>query len=133
MHEGKRVLIVDDDREIVLGLSIRLRAAGYQVLAANDGQTGLAAAVEHRPDAIILDIRMPIMGGLEVLAKLREQPYAESMPVVVLSANVVEETREKALDLGARCFMVKPYQAVDVIAAVDSVLKVPCPNNHEAP
>jgi DNA-binding response OmpR family regulator len=125
MPEAGRVLIVDDDGEIVRGLTIRMRAAGYEVLTAWDGQAGLTAAVENRPDAIILDIRMPVMDGLEVLAKLREQTVTKSIPVVVISANAVERTRAKALDLGARCFLVKPYQAGTLIAAVKSVLKDP--------
>jgi|ERR1043166_1081338 DNA-binding response OmpR family regulator len=125
MHSPKRVLIVDDDREIVLGLCIRMRAAGYDVLTASDGRIGLAAAIEHRPDAIILDLRMPNMGGLEVLAQLRKQSSTRSIPVLVVSANVVEDTRVKALDLGARRVLVKPYQAADLIASVESILNDP--------
>lgn len=125
MREVEQLLIVDDDREIVRGLAIRLRAAGYEVLTAFDGQAGLAAAIAHQPDAIILDIRMPVMDGLEVLGGLRERVDTRSIPVVVVSANVVEQTRVKALDLGARCFLEKPYQAGTLIAAVRSVLKEP--------
>src|SRR5439155_11966623 len=82
-------------------------------------------AIEHRPDAIILDLRMPNMGGLEVLARLRERPMTRFIPVLVVSANVVEETRVKALDLGARRVLVKPYQAGDLIASVESILSDP--------
>ena len=123
MREGKQLLIVDDDHEIARSLALRLRAAGYEVLTAFDGQAGLNAAIEHRPDAIVLDIRMPVMDGLEVLARLRERINTRYIPVVVISANVVEQTRASALDLGARCFLEKPYQAGTLIAAVESVLK----------
>ena len=123
MSERRRVLIIDDDREIVRGLSVRMRAAKYEVISAYDGQSGLRLALERLPDAIILDIRMPVMDGLEVLAKLREEPCTKSIPVVVISANVLENTRSSALDLGARCFLSKPYQHQTLLAAVDSMTK----------
>lgn len=122
MSDTLKILIVDDDREIARGMSIRLRAAGYEVLTANDGQQGLAAALEHKPSAIILDIRMPVMDGLTMLAKLREDDRLAATPVIVLSANVAEHSRERALALGARYFLEKPYSKETLLAAIQSVL-----------
>ena len=68
-----RVLIVEDDREIVRALRIRLRAVGYEVVAAYDSAAGITAAIESNPDIIVLDIRMPGVDGLGALTKLREQ------------------------------------------------------------
>lgn len=118
----RRVLLVEDDREIVRGLSIRLNAAGYEVVTAHDGQAGLEAAVEFRPDAMLLDIRMPVMDGLTVLAELRKHEETKDLPVIVLSANVVEKAKRASLDLGARYFIEKPYDAKTVIEALQSAL-----------
>ena len=122
MSGRQRILIVEDDRDVVLGLSLRLNAAGYDVAIAYDGQAGLAAARECRPDAIMLDIRMPVMDGLTVLARLSESANTKGIPVVVLSANVAETARRQALDLGARYFLAKPYDAAKIVQALQSVL-----------
>lgn len=116
------VLIVDDDREIVRGLSIRLNALGYQVFSASDGPSGLACASERRPDAILLDIRMPGMDGFEVLGHLKQKLATAAIPVVVLSANVVEQTRHRAMTLGASYFMAKPFTAERLFAALQKTL-----------
>ncbi len=133
MAEKRRILIVDDDREIVRGLAIRLRAAGYETLSAHDGEEGLAAAIAEHPDAIVLDIRMPRTDGLAVLAKLREREDTKAIPVVVISANVVENTRAKALELGARYFVVKPFQATTLISTIESVVAEPSAISNEQP
>ena len=133
MAEKRRILIVDDDREIVRGLAIRLRAAGYETLSAHDGEEGLAAAIAEHPDAIVLDIRMPRTDGLAVLAKLREREDTKAIPVVVISANVVENTRAKALELGARYFVVKPFQATTLISTIESVMAEPSSISNEQP
>ncbi len=127
MPDGPLVLVIDDDAEIVRGLRIRLGAAGYQVLTAGDGERGLTTAIEDRPDAILLDIRMPGMDGLAVLAELRNHAETRSIPVVVMSANVVEQTRQKALALGARYFVAKPYPPQTLMAALSSAMTEPSP------
>ena len=119
MFDAKRLLIIDDDRQLVLCMSIRLRAAGYDVSTAFDGSGGLALVKDHSPDVIILDLRMRAMSGLEVLAELRKSPRTSTIPVIVVSANVNEQTREKALGLGALCCIVKPFHASDLVAAIE--------------
>ncbi|HTE04561.1 MAG TPA: response regulator [Planctomycetota bacterium] len=121
MHE--RVLVVDDERSIAQALGIRLRAAGYDVQCAFDGFSGLAAAREWRPAAIVLDIRMPDIDGFEVNRRLRAQPELASTPVIFLSANVQESARQAALAAGAQAFLTKPYESGDVLAAVRSALE----------
>jgi len=116
------VLVVDDDRAIVRAACMRLGAAGFNVLTAYDGRAGLALALARRPDAIVLDIRMPVMDGLATLAHLRRQPQTSAIPVVMLSASVAETAKSKALDLGARHFLEKPYTAPDLVRAVRGVL-----------
>ena len=122
MEKKRRILIVDDDREIVRGLGIRLKAAGYEVMTAHDGLAGLESAFEFRPDAMLLDIRMPVMDGLAVLSQLRTNPETMDLPVIVLSANVAEKAKCQSLDLGARHFVGKPYVAATIIKALGSIL-----------
>ena len=125
LAEKGRILLVDDDREIVRGVSVRLRAAGYEVLTAGDGEAGLAAAREQLPDAMVLDLRMPVMDGFTLMARLRECPETEAIPIVVLSANAVEKAKRQAMDLGAAFFLEKPYDPAKLVAAVDAVVAEP--------
>lgn len=110
MPEQQKILVVDDDRETLRAISIRLHAAGYCTLTAEDGEQGLALALRERPAAIILDVQMPRVDGVMVLDSLRQRAETRRIPVIVLSAAVNEATRSKVLTLGARCFLQKPYQ-----------------------
>lgn len=125
MSERRRVLLVDDDRDIVRGVGIRMRAAGYDVLVAHDGRAGMAAALRAAPDAIVLDMRMPVMDGMAVLDELRRHAETAGIPVVVLSASVVEKGKVRALELGARYFLEKPFDAPRLIEAVDAAIAAP--------
>ena len=116
------ILIIDDERDIARGLSIRLQAAGYEVSTAFDGATGLESATRIRPDLIVLDLRMPGIDGFGVLDGLRKQSHTCDIPVIVVSANVVEEARARAMNLGARCFIQKPFQADRLLGTIRDVL-----------
>jgi DNA-binding response OmpR family regulator len=114
------VLVVDDDQEVNSCLGVRLEAAGYEVLSAFDGEQGLAAAIEHHPDAIVLDLRMPVKDGLTMLQEMRTNDEVGRTPVVVLSANIRDQHR--ALEAGANYFVAKPYEAATVLSAIKSSL-----------
>src|SRR5262249_20023816 len=111
MLDKKRVLIVDDDHDIIQGADLRLRAAGYDTLTASDGEQGVAAAVNNTPDAILMDVRMPRLDGLGALAQLKQRAETRDIPVVVLSASLRDQ--RAALDAGARYFLTKPYRSND--------------------
>jgi signal transduction histidine kinase len=117
---GGKVLVVDDDQEVNSCLGVRLEAAGYEVLAAYDGNQGLAAAIEHHPDAVVLDLRMPNMDGITMLQEMRNNEATNQTPVVVLSANIRDQHR--ALEAGANYFVAKPYEAATVLTAIKSSL-----------
>lgn len=116
---SRRVLIIDDNREIVRATSLRLSAAGYGTLVAYDGDRGLESATENRPDAIILDVRMPVKNGLKVLAELKRREDTRNIPVVMLSASVVDQ--QAALEAGARFFLRKPHDGRQLIEALQSL------------
>lgn len=115
MHEPVRILVVDDDPQIVKGLLLRLKSGGFDVVGARDGEQGLQSLSEFEPDFVIIDVRMPKMDGLEMLAELRKRGSDRNCWKIVLSANTPEETRSEAISLGADHFMKKPfqYQALD--------------------
>lgn len=122
VHRKPRILIVDDDREIARGLELRFRAAGFETEMAHDGQAGLEAASQWRPNIMILDIRMPVMDGLTVLSRMQEWDSTKDIPVIVLSASVADLAQCRTLDLGARGFMEKPFDALKLVQSVQTVL-----------
>ncbi len=115
---GGTVLVVDDDREVNSCLGVRLQAAGYEVLSAFDGNEGLSAAIEHHPDAVVLDVRMPGKDGMAVLRELRHRQDTRKTPVVMLSANVRDQ--HSALEAGANFWVSKPYEPKAVLSAIES-------------
>lgn len=117
---SKRILIIDDNQEIVLATSARLRAAGYETLLAYDGDEGIQAASEGNPDAIVLDMQMPIKDGLTALTELKHRHDTCDIPVVVLSASVFDQ--QSALESGARFFLRKPHDGRKLVDALNTVV-----------
>ena len=114
------VLVVDDDRELLQGLTVRLKATGYEVLTATDGKAAIDSAIEHHPDAILMDNYMPEMNGLDALIHLSTHPEAKDIPVIMLSASLRD--RDKALDEGARFFFQKPCPPETILTALSEVI-----------
>ncbi|HEY2827012.1 MAG TPA: response regulator [Pirellulales bacterium] len=114
-----KVLLVDDDRDIVRGLAVRLKADGYEISSAHDGVSGFEAAMRIRPDAMILDMRMPGMNGMEVMSQMSQHPETRNIPVIVLSASLRDQ--QPALDKGARYFLDKPCDPRTLLAALHTV------------
>jgi len=128
-----KILIIDDDAKITQALEIRLKLAGYEVLTAADGVSGLKLAMECKPDLVIADIMMPVGGGFSVAYRLREK--APEVPVIFITASKKAGLREMANDLGAVGFIEKPYQSEELLAAVTLALKgrSPSPVTPEQP
>lgn len=95
-----------------------MRAAGVSVRHAMDGAAGLAMVNERPPDAMLLDIRMPGMGGIEVCRRLKSGPATAGFPVIFLTAETCDLTRQAALAAGGHCVIAKPYQAQRLIHAI---------------
>ena len=115
---NRKVLVIDDEKGLSDVLAIRLQAAGFTACTANDGTSGLATARTERPDAILLDVRMPDMDGFEVHAALRSDPTLAGVPVIFLSANVQDSARHSAIANGAYAYLTKPYDAREVVSTV---------------
>ena len=121
--EVPRVLVVEDDRELLEGLKLRLHAAGYDVLTATDGRSAIDSAIEHHPSAILMDNYMPGMDGIRAMGRLGELPDTKDIPIIMISASVRDQ--QKALRQGARFFLQKPCSTKAIVAALDDVIKEP--------
>jgi len=120
-----RILIVDDEPEMVRGLDDNLRFEGYETLAATDGRDGLALALREGPDLILLDIMMPRMSGWDLLRALRQKGV--DVPVIMLTARGEEVDRVLGLELGADDYVTKPFSLRELLARVRAVLRRPGP------
>lgn len=119
-----KILVVEDDDSIRLGLEDTLRAKGYEVEATSRGDIGLERAVEMMPDLIVLDIMLPDMDGFEVCRRLKssKEGLAE-VPVIILSARGAELDRVRGLELGADDYVTKPFSLMELLARVTAVLR----------
>jgi len=125
----KTILIVDDDAQIRLALSVRLKAAGYEVLVAKDGQEGLKLARINWPDLVLLDINLPLLDiwmplgvGYSVARRLNGMGRG-SVPIIFITASRKNNLREAAQEVGAAGFIEKPYDADELLATIAKVLK----------
>jgi DNA-binding response OmpR family regulator len=119
-----RILVIEDDASIRLGLEDTLRAKGYEVEATPRGDVGLERALEQKPDLIVLDIMLPDMDGFEVCRRLKssKEGLAE-VPVIILSARGAELDRVRGLEIGADDYVTKPFSLMELLARVTAVLR----------
>jgi two-component system response regulator MprA len=113
-----RVLVVDDEPQVVWVLRFSLEAEGYQTFTANDGVQALEEIAEHRPQLILLDLMMPRMDGWSVLQELAKRPSAERPRVVVVSALASVKDRARASELGADAYVPKPFDVEELIGVL---------------
>jgi CheY-like chemotaxis protein len=119
---GKRILVVDDDRQMVLLLTRILQGAGYSVLSALDAAQGVMQAHRQQPDLVVLDLVMPAGGGLTVLDRLRASMKTTAIPIIVLTASDLHEAKARATAAGAVCVLPKPCEPQVLLAAVSDAL-----------
>jgi len=117
----KRILIVEDDESISLGLRMNLEAEGYEVQVAADGEDGLTRAAASGTDLVILDVMLPKMNGFEVVRQLRAKQA--TVPVIMLSARGAEMDKVMGLELGAEDYITKPFGLAELLARVKAVLR----------
>jgi len=118
MGRKKKILIVDDERDIVKALKIRLQHNAYDVVVAFDGAQGIFMAHKEKPSLIILDIRMPAGDGFSVAEKLRQSNQTERIPIIFLTGSPERNAEERAMELGARFYIKKPYDPEELLEAV---------------
>ncbi len=121
--DKKRILVVDDETEMVAMMTMRLRASGYDVLIAYDGEVGLEKAIAEKPDLVILDVMLPGLDGYKVCRKLKSEPFYREIPVILLTA--VDQTTPPDGDPthGADYCMMKPFEPKDLLGKIKELIK----------
>lgn len=121
---GKRILIVDDEPDLVVTLDYNLRKAGFETRCAANGAEALAAAVkEPMPDLVVLDLMLPDMSGTDVCRNLRADERTRAMPVVMLTAKGEEIDRVVGFEVGADDYVIKPFSVRELVLRVQAVLR----------
>ncbi|MGO9642995.1 MAG: response regulator [Candidatus Acidiferrales bacterium] len=122
---NKKILIVDDDRDVRLGYHIRLKANHYDTFFAADALSSIAEARKHQPDLIILDLGLPGGDGFVVMDRLKTNVYLAVIPVIVVSARDRHANKDRALQAGAKAFLQKPVDNDELLAIIRQVLGEP--------
>ena len=117
-----RVLVVDDEPNIVISLEFLLKKEGYAVVVAGDGEAALQQAEQFRPDLVLLDVMMPKKSGFEVCEALRANPAHAGVKIIMLTARGRETEVTKGLALGADAYITKPFSTKDLVARVKTLL-----------
>jgi len=120
---GERVLIVDDEPDILALCSYHLAKAGYRVSTASTGPEGLGAAREERPALVVLDLMLPEMSGFDVLERLRADDATRDIAVLMLTARREEPDRIRGLSLGADDYLTKPFSPQELVLRVGAILR----------
>lgn len=118
----KKVLLADDEEDIKIVLKMFLEGKGYEVVTAFDGLDAVDVAQHELPDAILLDVMMPIIDGFEVCKKLKADSTTKDIPIIFVSASSHAESVQKGLDAGAVDYLVKPFEPEQVEALLEKVL-----------
>lgn len=118
-----KIVIVDDEKDILDVLEFNLRSAGYDVFASMTGREGLNLALQQRPDLVILDLMLPDLSGTEVCRMLRETPDVRTIPVMMLSARGEEIDRVVGFELGADDYVTKPFSVRELLLRVKALLR----------
>jgi DNA-binding response OmpR family regulator len=120
---GARVLVADDDADILALVAFRLERSGYEVLLATDGEEALRLAVEESPDLAVLDVMMPKMDGYEVTRRIRDNESTSRLPIILLTARAQQSDVDQGMLAGADDYVKKPFSPQELRARVQAVLE----------
>ncbi|HVE77187.1 MAG TPA: response regulator [Actinomycetota bacterium] len=118
-----RILVADDDPDILRFIEVNLELEGFEIVSAVDGQDAIDKAVAHRPDLALLDVMMPKVDGMEVCRRLRDDPRTNNMSVIMLTARTLSTDKIAGLTAGADDYIIKPFDPMELIARVKSTLR----------
>jgi two-component system KDP operon response regulator KdpE len=122
---NRKILVVEDDADVRLGYRVLLRAHHYDTFFATDGLSAVSEARKHQPDLIILDLGLPAGDGFVVMERFRANTYLSMIPIIVVSARASHGNEERALKAGAKAFVQKPWNDVELLALVSDLLGEP--------
>jgi DNA-binding response OmpR family regulator len=120
---SSRILIIDDEPNIVLSLEFLMKREGFEVAVAGDGEAALRAMAERRPDLVILDVMMPKLNGFEVCQRIRAEPALRGVRVLMLTAKGRETEMKKGLEVGADAYVTKPFSTKELVAEIRRLLQ----------
>ena len=120
--DKKKILIVDDEPDILRLISLRLRKLGYDVLTAVDGKEALDATRNENPDLVLLDLLIPFMNGAEVCEQIKNDKTLKHIPIILFTAHSDTMTAEKAKKLGAEDYIIKPFDPEELTDKVEEIL-----------
>lgn len=122
MADSKKVLVVDDEPDVLLLCRVNLEFEGYEVVEASDGQQAMEKVGEHRPDVILLDVMMPRMDGWQVLSALKADESLRDIPVVMLTAKVQDADQIRGWSAGVAEYITKPFSPLSLSQVIRDVL-----------
>ena len=120
---GNKILVVDDEENIVKLVSYNLEQEGYEIITANEGKEALAKIEQEEPDLMILDLMLPKIDGFDICRKVRKDSNSNNLPIIILSAKEEEIDKILGLELGADDYVTKPFSPRELIARVKAVLR----------
>ncbi len=118
----KKILVVDDKLEVVELVTATLEGEGYQIISAFDGREAIEKIGKEKPDLVLLDIVMPKMDGLEVLAKAKKDPQTKHIPIIILTAKGQKLDEDKGRRLGAAGYIIKPFSPSHLLRKIEETM-----------
>ena len=120
---AKKILIIDDEPDIVKVVKFRLIKGGYEVLTAADGKEGLGFLRSIKPDLILLDFRMPFLNGDEVCKEIKKDESTKHIPVILMTASIQNALEEKVQTMGADDYILKPFDPEELIKKIEKLIE----------
>jgi len=119
----KRILLIEDETDMVYALTLQLEAIDYEVLSATDGQTGLDMARKENPDLIILDLMLPKMDGYKICRMLKFDERYKKIPIIMFTARVQDQDKKLGQEVGADAYVTKPFDSKELLDKISALLK----------
>ncbi|MBI5699478.1 response regulator [Candidatus Saganbacteria bacterium] len=119
---AQKILVVDDEEDIVTALSIRLKALGYEVITAADGMAALDVARTQNPDLILLDIMLPKLDGYKVCRMLKFDEKYRHIPIIMITAKVADSNKKMGEEVGADAYLTKPFNPEELVARIKELI-----------
>jgi len=119
----KRILLIEDEVDMVYALTLQLEAIHYEVLSATDGQTGLDMAYKVKPDLIILDLMLPKMDGYKICRMLKFDEKYKNIPIIMFTARVQDQDKKLGQQVGADAYITKPFDSKVLLDKINTLLK----------
>jgi len=119
----KRILLIEDETDMVYALTLQLEAIDYEVLSATDGQAGLDMARKENPDLIILDLMLPKMDGYKICRMLKFDERYKKIPIIMFTARVQDQDKKLGQEVGADAYVTKPFDSKELLDKISALLK----------